>query len=64
MDRELKIQLKILKLSDIKPNFSELARIYNLDRRAIKKYYGGYDGKPAHHNKASKLDKYSDIIKQ
>lgn len=51
-------------MSDIKPNFSELARLYNLDRRTIKKYYDGYEGKPVHRNKASKLDKYSDIIKQ
>ena len=31
MNDALKTQLKILKLSDIKPNFSELARFYNLD---------------------------------
>lgn len=64
MDSALIIQLKILKLSNIKPNFSELARQYNIDRRTIKKYYDGYEGKPAHRNKASKLDKYSNIIKQ
>ena len=33
MNEALKTQLKILKLSDIKPNFSELARFYDLDRR-------------------------------
>lgn len=27
---------KIIKLSDIKPNFSELARFYDLDRRTVK----------------------------
>ena len=38
---------KILKLSDIKPNFSELARFYELDRRTVKKYYDEYEGKAA-----------------
>lgn len=42
MNEALKTQLKILKLSDIKPNFSELARFYDLDRRTVKKYYDGY----------------------
>lgn len=56
-------QIQILKLSNIKPNFSELARQYDLDRRTIKKYYDGYKGKPKHHTKSSKLDEYYDIIK-
>lgn len=30
MNEALKTQLKILKLSDIKPNFSELARFYDM----------------------------------
>ena len=64
MNEALKTQLKILKLSDIKPNFSELARQYDLDRRTVKKYYDGYEGKPAHRDKPSKLDKHYDLIKQ
>ena len=64
MNEALKTQLKILKLSDIKPNFSELARFYDLDRRTVKKYYDGYEGKTAHRNKPSKLDKHYDLIKQ
>ena len=32
----LSTQLRILDLSGIKPNFSELARIYGLDRRTVK----------------------------
>ena len=59
----LRTQLKILKLSDIKPNFSELSRIYGIDRRTIKKYYYGYESKPEHHNKPSTLDKHKDPIK-
>ena len=54
MNEALKTQLKILKLSDIKPNFSELARFYDLDRRTVKKYYDGYEGKAAHRDKPSK----------
>ena len=57
-------QLKILKLSKIKPNFSKLAREYGIDRRTVKKYYDGYEGKPAHRNKASKLDKHKQLIAQ
>ena len=63
MKEALKIQLKILKLSDIKPNFSELARQYGLDRRTVKKYYDGYEGKPKHHNKPSRLDEHYELIK-
>lgn len=47
----------------MKPNFSELAREYGMDRRTIKKYYEGYEGKPNTRNKGSKLDKYYDEIK-
>lgn len=64
MNESLKTQLKILKLSNIKPNFSELARQYGMDRRTVKKYYDGYEGKPAHRDKPSKLDKHYELIKQ
>lgn len=64
MDATLKTQLRILKLSDIKPNFSELARQYDVDRRTVTKYYNGYEGKPRHHDKPSKLDVYKDVIIQ
>src|SRR5699024_875842 len=47
---------------DLKPNFSELARKYGYDRRTIKKYYEGYEGKPKTRDKSSKLDKYKDEI--
>ena len=63
MKEALITQLRILKLSEIKPNFSELARQYDLDRRTVKKYYDGYEGKPKHHSKPSKLDEHFDIIK-
>ena len=64
MDTVVITQLTILNLSNLKPNFSELARMYGCDRRTIKKYYDGYEGKPKHHNKPSKLDCYEELIAQ
>ena len=64
MDTVVVTQLTIIRLSDLKPNFSELGRLYGCDRRTVKKYYDGYEGKPKHHNKPSKLDCYEDLIKQ
>lgn len=63
MNKRLITQLQILKLSNIKPNFSELARQYDVDRRTVKKYYDGYKGKPKHHNKPSRLDEHYELIK-
>ena len=56
-------QLRILKMSGIKPNFSELARQYGMDRRTVKKYYDGYQGKPKHRRRPSRLDEHYEIIK-
>lgn len=64
MEQSLITQLQICRLSKIKPNFAELARRYNLDWRTVKKYYGGYEGKPKHRDKPSKLDPYFSIIKE
>ena len=64
MDTKLITQLKILKLTNSKPNFSELARIYDVDRRTVKKYYDGYEGKPKHRVKPSILDKHMELIKE
>ena len=62
MEDSLRVQLSIIKAMELKPNFSELARKYGFDRRTIKKYYDGYEGKPKSRNKPSKLDKYKDEI--
>ncbi len=51
-------QINIFKAMETKPNFSELAREYGIDRRTVKKYYEGYESKPKTRNKQSKLDKY------
>jgi len=57
-------QLRIIKFMKMKPNFSALSREYGFDRRTIKKYYEGYEGKPLKRNKGSKLDKYKELIIQ
>lgn len=62
MEYSLRAQLGIIKLMDFKPNFSDLARQYGFDRRTVKKYYEGYEGKSKTRNKTSKLDKYKDEI--
>lgn len=61
--KNMKGQLEIMKTLGIKPNFSELERTFEMDRHTIKKYYEGYEGKPAERNKPSKLDKYYEEIK-
>lgn len=60
---KLKQELLIMKTENIKPNYSELARLHDCDRRTVKKYNEGYEGKPLNRNKESKLDKYKDEIK-
>ena len=62
MQDKLITQLKICRLSNSKPNFDELGWEYDVDWRTDKRYYGGYEGKPKHRNKPSKLDKYQDKI--
>lgn len=61
--QNLTAHLNMIRAMKMKPNFSELARIYGIDRRTVKKYYEGYEGKPKNRNKPSKLDKYYDEIK-
>lgn len=63
MKRNIIGELLILKQMNIKPNFSELARIYNMDRHTVSKYWheGGVrkvERKP----RKSILDQYSDEI--
>ncbi len=58
MDQAIITQLKIIRMIETKPNFAALGRRYDVDWRTVKKYYDGYEGKPIHRNKSSKLDKY------
>ena len=64
----LKGELLRLELSGIKPNYSELARIYGKDRRTIKKEHenimNGDDNQESKNNKTSALDKYKPLIKE
>ena len=60
---KLKQELMIMKTNGIKPNYSELARLHNCDRRTVRKYDNGYIGKPITRNKESNLDKYKEDIK-
>lgn len=60
---KLKQELMIMKTENMKPNYSELARLHKCDRRTVKKYDQGYEGKPLNRNKESKLDKYKEDIK-
>ena len=61
---QIKGELTIMDTLGIKPNYSELSRKYGIDRRTIKKYHLGYEGKPKSKNKPSKLDTYSNEIAQ
>ena len=61
---ELRKELALYKMSNIKPNFAALGRKYGLDWRIVKKYYLGYEGKPKNKHKASKLDQHYDVIKE
>lgn len=63
----LKGEMLCLITNDIKPNFSELGRIYGLDRRTVKKKYlavANNEEPIPKKKKGSKLDKHKDLIKQ
>lgn len=67
MDEEYKKKIEILKQELLimkKPNYSELSRIYKVDRRTIEKYNNGYSKSEIKRNRKSKLDKYYDEIKE
>lgn len=52
-----------LETLDMKPNYSELGRIYGIDRRTAKKKYNGIENK-IQREKHSSLDKHINIIKE
>ena len=49
---------------NIKPNYSELSRIYQMDRRTIKGYNEGTRKEKITRNRHSKLDKIKDEIRE
>ncbi len=60
--QNLKGELLCLETNGIKPNYSELARIYGKDRRTIKKEYLGLKAEGNRKKKISILDKYKNLI--
>lgn len=62
--KQIKQELLIMKTLNIKPNYSELSRIYKIDRRTIKNYNNGYSKDNTIRIRKSKLDKFKDEIKE
>ena len=60
--KNLKGAITCLKMTETKPNFSELGRVYGVDRRTAKKMYEGQNAKSNTRDKPSKLDPYQEII--
>lgn len=61
---DLKELKKIIEVNGLeKPNFSELSRRLGIDRRTVKKYYNGEE-KKERKARASKVDKYEEIIRR
>lgn len=56
--------LNVMKEIGVKPNFSELARIYEVDRHTVSKYWNGGDPQPAdgRSGRASGFDRVSEEI--
>jgi len=61
---KIKQELMIMKTLNIKPNYSELSRIYHIDRRTIKQYNEGKVKEKIVRNRKSKLDPLKDEIKE
>ena len=53
-----------MKTLNVKPNYSELARIYKCDRRTVKKYNTEFVESKIKRNRKSKLDSIKDEIKE
>lgn len=60
---KLRQELLVMETLNIKPNYSELARIYECDRRTVKKYNEGYTKENIKRKKPSKLDEHKESIK-
>ena len=62
--KKIKQELLIMNTLNIKLNYSELSKIYQLDRRTIKKYNNGYDKNKRIITRVSKLDELKEEIKE
>ena len=61
---KIRKEVLILETLGIKPNYSELSRLYNIDRRTIQKYKDGYRKIKEIKNRKSKLDDLKNQIKE
>ena len=61
---KVRSDILVLETLGIKPNYSELSRIYNIDRRTIQKYKNGYSKNKETNNRKSKLEPLKDEIKE
>ena len=61
---KIKQELLIMKTLNIKPNYSELSRIYKIDRRTIEKYNNGYCREHIKIIRKSRLDDLKKEIKE
>ena len=61
MRTDINIYLERIKLMDVKPNYSELARRFNCDRRTIKNHFENSMKERKPQNKGSKLNDYKEI---
>ena len=64
MNKNLRGELTIMDVLNIKPNYAALGRMYRMDPRTVKKYHNGYKGKPATREKGSMLDQYKPEIEE
>lgn len=59
--KDLPILKTIMETNDLRPNFTRIAKMLDVDRRTVKKYYDGYKKKEARKRK-SKIDSFRPII--
>lgn len=62
--KKIRKEMTLLKFMEIKPNYSELARIYKLDYRTVKRIYEENYNEKVHRNKSSKLEELDDVIRE
>ena len=55
-------EVTIYKMNDIKPNYSELARLHDCDRRTVKSYFEDNKETKERKKQVCKLDKYKEEI--
>lgn len=66
MERNLMAELNMDRQDGIKPNFSDVARRYGVDRHTVSKYWNGGGPSPedGRHGRASGFDRYRDEIEE